>query len=88
MLSFENVVAWFNFEFAGHEIILNKLAKPPTMRLSPKQNSIVVAFARSHYDRIGGLVVHQLMKNNIGRKTLVSNKDNKCRYISPFFPYI
>ena len=47
------------------------------MRLSPKQNATIVAFARSHYDRIRDLVVHQLTKNNIGRKTLVRYNENK-----------
>lgn len=71
-MKLKNMVALLHAEFAGREKILGKLVKPNTMKLSPRQNVTVVAFARSHYDRIGRLIVHQLTKNNIGQKTLVS----------------
>ena len=78
-------MAWFHAIFAGREKILAKLLKPSTMRLSPKQNTTVVAFARSHYDRIGDLVVHQLTKNNIGRKTLVRNNEKQFNISFTYF---
>jgi hypothetical protein len=58
------------------------------MQLSPKQNASLVDFARNHYDHIEGPVIHHLMKNNIGRKTFASRKQNYQTQIYYFHMHV